>query len=183
MMWVQMNWETDWSLFFGSDVNFCGWLGPTTQSANLPTNQLTKFWKCFIETFCLAVSWFLNCQLLIENLLKTYSVNNSQYTFIQILTFSGWKLQHLVPHPEHKLLLIRNIPQVPERSMEFSTFQWAGLLKHLRQMLIASAPMEEGMSLLAISNICFVVVVVFVPPGIKRKLQLVILVKTGALIL
>ena len=67
--------------------------------------------------------------------------------------------------------------------MEFSTFQWAGLLKHLRQMLIASAPMEEGMSLLTISNIRFVVVVVFVPPWIKRKLQLVILVKTGALIL
>ncbi|XP_076452877.1 tubulin delta chain-like [Babylonia areolata] len=56
----------------------------------------------------------------------------------------GWKLQHLVPHPDHKLLTIRNIPQVSERAMEFSTFQWAGLLKHLRQMLIASAPMEEG---------------------------------------
>ena len=68
--------------------------------------------------------------------------------------------------------------------MEFSTFQWAGLLKHLRQMLIASAPMEEGMGLLTISNISFVVVVVVVvPPWIKRKLQLVILVKTGALIL
>ncbi|KAL8596900.1 hypothetical protein ACOMHN_065849 [Nucella lapillus] len=56
----------------------------------------------------------------------------------------GGKLQHLVPHPEHKLLTIRNIPQVSQRAMEFSTFQWGGLLKHLRQMLIASAPMEEG---------------------------------------
>lgn len=31
-----------------------------------------------------------------------------------------------------------------ERALEFSTYQWAGLLKHLRQMLIADAPMEEG---------------------------------------
>lgn len=56
----------------------------------------------------------------------------------------GCKLQHLVPHPDHKLLTVRNIPVVSERAMEFSTFQWAGLLKNLRQMLIASAPMEEG---------------------------------------
>nr|KAG5692475.1 hypothetical protein BaRGS_005021 [Batillaria attramentaria] len=55
----------------------------------------------------------------------------------------GSKLQLLVPHPDHKLLTIRNIPQVSDRAMEFSTFQWTGLLKHLRQMLIASAPMEE----------------------------------------
>lgn len=56
----------------------------------------------------------------------------------------GSKLQHLVPHPDHKLLTIRNIPQISQRAMEFSTFHWPGLLKHLRQMLIASAPMEEG---------------------------------------
>ncbi|KAK7087673.1 tubulin delta chain-like [Littorina saxatilis] len=65
-------------------------------------------------------------------------------TFTSSTQDLGWKLQHLVPHPEHKLLTIRNIPQVSERSMEFSTFQWTGLLKHLRQMLIASAYMEEG---------------------------------------
>ncbi|KAK7477418.1 hypothetical protein BaRGS_00031320 [Batillaria attramentaria] len=58
----------------------------------------------------------------------------------------GSKLQLLVPHPDHKLLTIRNIPQVSDRAMEFSTFQWTGLLKHLRQMLIASAPMEEGIN-------------------------------------
>ncbi|XP_041378716.1 tubulin delta chain-like [Gigantopelta aegis] len=56
----------------------------------------------------------------------------------------GFLLQHLVPHPEYKLLSLRNIPQIAEKSMEFSVYQWHGLLKHLRQMLIANAAMEEG---------------------------------------
>ena len=30
-------------------------------------------------------------------------------------------------------------------SMQYSSYQWPGLLKHLRQMLIANSPMEEGM--------------------------------------
>ncbi|XP_055957925.1 tubulin delta chain isoform X3 [Patella vulgata] len=53
-------------------------------------------------------------------------------------------LHHLVGHPEYKLLTIRNIPQMSDRSMEFSSFHWPGLLKHLRQMLVADAAMEEG---------------------------------------
>jgi len=31
-----------------------------------------------------------------------------------------------------------------ETAKDFSTYQWHGLLKHLRQMLIANAAMEEG---------------------------------------
>nr|XP_045014891.1 tubulin delta chain [Jaculus jaculus]XP_045014892.1 tubulin delta chain [Jaculus jaculus]XP_045014893.1 tubulin delta chain [Jaculus jaculus] len=57
----------------------------------------------------------------------------------------GDLMEHLVPHPEFKMLGVRNIPQMSENSLAYSTFTWAGLLKHLRQMLISNAKMEEGM--------------------------------------
>lgn len=53
-------------------------------------------------------------------------------------------MENLVPHPEFKMLGIRNIPQMSENSLTYSTFTWAGLLKHLRQMLISNSKMEEG---------------------------------------
>lgn len=53
-------------------------------------------------------------------------------------------LEHLVPCPDYKLLTVKNIPQMSEKSKDFSCYQWHGLLKHLRQMLIADAAMEEG---------------------------------------
>lgn len=53
-------------------------------------------------------------------------------------------MENLVPHPEFKMLGIRNIPQMSENSLAYSTFTWAGLLKHLRQMLISNSKMEEG---------------------------------------
>lgn len=53
-------------------------------------------------------------------------------------------MEHMVPVSDYKLLTMKNIPQMPESSIQFSTFQWHGLLKHLRQMLIADAAMEEG---------------------------------------
>ncbi|XP_064619118.1 tubulin delta chain-like [Lineus longissimus] len=56
----------------------------------------------------------------------------------------GRLLEHLVPHPEYKLLTLRNIPQMSEASIAYTVFQWHGMLKHLRQMLIANAAMEEG---------------------------------------
>ncbi|XP_008069030.1 tubulin delta chain isoform X2 [Carlito syrichta] len=56
----------------------------------------------------------------------------------------GDLMENLVPHPEFKMLGIRNIPQMSEKSLAYSTFTWAGLLKHLRQMLISNAKMEEG---------------------------------------
>jgi len=49
-----------------------------------------------------------------------------------------------VCHPEYKLLSLSNIPQMSSTSLAYSVFNWPGLLKHLRQMLIASARMEEG---------------------------------------
>lgn len=56
----------------------------------------------------------------------------------------GEIMDHMVSHPDYKLLTVKNIPHMSEKSIEFSTFQWHGLLKHLRQMLIAGASMEEG---------------------------------------
>ncbi|XP_077045001.1 tubulin delta chain isoform X2 [Agelaius phoeniceus] len=56
----------------------------------------------------------------------------------------GDLMETLVPHPEFRMLGLRNIPQMPESSLPYSTFSWPGLLKHLRQMLIANAQMEEG---------------------------------------
>ncbi|XP_048822852.1 tubulin delta chain isoform X2 [Lagopus muta] len=56
----------------------------------------------------------------------------------------GDLMETLVPHPEFKMLGLRNIPQMPENCLAYSTFSWPGLLKHLRQMLIANAKMEEG---------------------------------------
>ena len=58
--------------------------------------------------------------------------------------FLGDILEHMVPLPEHKLLVLKNIPLMSEKSIRYSSYQWHGLMKHLRQMLIADAPMEEG---------------------------------------
>lgn len=51
----------------------------------------------------------------------------------------------LTPHPNYKFLSVRSVPQVPDGSRVYSTFRWAGLLKHLKQMLITDSPTEEGM--------------------------------------
>lgn len=51
----------------------------------------------------------------------------------------------LCPHPSFKLLSLKSIPQMPERSHAYSKYLWTGLLKHLRQMLITDSPIEEGM--------------------------------------
>lgn len=69
----------------------------------------------------------------------------SVYMYLLCVIFwVGEMLEHLVPHPDYKLLTIKNIPQMSAAAHEFSTYQWHGLLKHLRQMLISDAPMEEG---------------------------------------
>lgn len=60
------------------------------------------------------------------------------------LLSAGELLTSLVCHPEYKLLSLCNIPQMSSTSLAYSVFNWPGLLKHLRQMLIASARMEEG---------------------------------------
>lgn len=73
----------------------------------------------------------------------TYSAEGSSHYRRNPL---GDLMENLVPHPEFKMLGIRNIPQMPENSLAYSAFTWAGLLKHLRQMLISNAKMEEGIN-------------------------------------
>ena len=51
----------------------------------------------------------------------------------------------LCPHSQFKFLSVKTIPQVPDSSQPYSRFLWAGLLKHLRQMLITDSPTDEGM--------------------------------------
>ena len=56
-------------------------------------------------------------------------------------------LEQLVAHPAYKLATIRCIPHVSDRSADYTSYQWPALLRHLRQMLIAKANMEEGPSI------------------------------------
>ena len=52
---------------------------------------------------------------------------------------------NLCPSPNFKMLSVKSIPQMPERSHAYTRYLWSGLLKHLRQMLLCDAPIEEGM--------------------------------------
>ncbi|XP_051850083.1 tubulin delta chain isoform X1 [Antechinus flavipes] len=73
----------------------------------------------------------------------TYS---SEGSFQYRRNLLGDLMTSLVPHPEFKMLGLRNIPQMSENLLAYTTFAWAGLLKHLRQMLISHAKMEEGIN-------------------------------------
>lgn len=53
--------------------------------------------------------------------------------------------EQLCPDPMYKILSLKSIPQMPERSHAYTRYLWSGLLKHLRQMLITDSPVEEGM--------------------------------------
>ena len=52
---------------------------------------------------------------------------------------------HLCPSSDFKMLSLKSIPQMPERSQAYTRYLWSGLLKHMRQMLACDAPIEEGM--------------------------------------
>lgn len=52
---------------------------------------------------------------------------------------------HLCPHPQYKFLTLKTIPQMPDSAHAYSRFLWAGLLKHLRQMLLTDSATDEGM--------------------------------------
>ena len=53
-------------------------------------------------------------------------------------------VRHLCPSPSHRLLALRAVPQMPDGHVDFTTYRWTGMLRTLRQMLIAAAPCEEG---------------------------------------
>ena len=63
-----------------------------------------------------------------------------------MLCVLGDMLELLVAHPAYKLATMRSIPHVSDRSVDYTSYQWPALLRHLRQMLIANATMEEGPS-------------------------------------
>jgi tubulin delta len=45
----------------------------------------------------------------------------------------------LCSHPAQRLLTLLSVPQMPARSVDFTTFTWPALLKRLRQMLTTGA--------------------------------------------
>ena len=51
----------------------------------------------------------------------------------------------MCPLSDFKMLSLKSIPQMPEVSQAYTRYLWSGLLKHLRQMLVCDAPIEEGM--------------------------------------
>jgi len=71
-------------------------------------------------------------------------------TSVVVFCVAGDMLEQLVAHPAYKLATIRSIPHVSDRSADYTSYQWPALLRHLRQMLIAKATMEEGPLILAI---------------------------------
>ena len=52
----------------------------------------------------------------------------------------------LCPLQDYKILSLKSVPQMPEKFHQYSQYLWAGLLKHLRQMLVTDAHIEEGMN-------------------------------------
>lgn len=56
----------------------------------------------------------------------------------------GRYLEHLVPHPDYKLLTSRFLPQVSEAAVSFSTFNWPALTKRTFQMLLTQSVIDEG---------------------------------------
>lgn len=86
---------------------------------------------------------------------KLFSPNQEPVFYkraVSVRNLLGDLIEQVCPHPEYKLMTLKNIPQMAENSLAYSTYTWSGLLKHLRQMLIADASMEEGMEL----NLCYI---------------------------
>lgn len=86
---------------------------------------------------------------------KLFSPNQEPVFYkraVSVRNLLGDLIEQVCPHPEYKLMTLKNIPQMAENSLAYSTYTWPGLLKHLRQMLIADASMEEGMEL----NLCYI---------------------------
>ena len=86
---------------------------------------------------------------------KLFSPNQEPVFYkraVSVRNLLGDLIKQVCPHPEYKLMTLKNIPQMAENSLAYSTYTWPGLLKHLRQMLIADASMEEGMEL----NLCYI---------------------------
>lgn len=51
----------------------------------------------------------------------------------------GDVVSRLCPHPSLRLLSLYAVPQIPAKSVDFTTFTWPGMLKRLRQMAVTGA--------------------------------------------
>lgn len=51
---------------------------------------------------------------------------------------------HVVPHPDYKLLAATALPQMPSHHRAYSRYEWGALSATARAMLLAQAPCEEG---------------------------------------
>ena len=60
------------------------------------------------------------------------------------LTMFSDPIVHLCSHPGFKLLTLKCIPQIPSKSLEFSSHNWSGLLRHLTQMTITNVGIYDG---------------------------------------
>ncbi|EDV22441.1 uncharacterized protein TRIADDRAFT_28772 [Trichoplax adhaerens] len=79
--------------------------------------------------------------LLPSTCLQNQHSKRNDYAGINIFGEIG---EHLCSHTDYKLLNIIDIPQIPDHSFDYTNYNWHGLLKHLHQMLIANAFMEES---------------------------------------
>ena len=77
---------------------------------------------------------------------QTYSImKHTSDSLLNHFCSLGDFCTHLTPHPSYRLLTMKCVPQMPERSHAYTHYLWPGLLKYLRQMLITDSPIEEGM--------------------------------------
>lgn len=58
----------------------------------------------------------------------------------------GSIVEHLCCHPGYKMLTSLTVPQIPQQSIAFSSHTWNGILKHLYQMSITQAKLDENIN-------------------------------------
>ena len=73
------------------------------------------------------------------------SMNSAQLApslFLSSLLRAAWSPASVLLPPSPN----RSVPQVPSRSVDFTTFRWDALLKRLKQMMMTGNAVEEGLN-------------------------------------
>ena len=52
---------------------------------------------------------------------------------------AGDLVGRVCPHPMLRMLSLYSIPQIPPKSVDFTTFSWPALTKRIRQMVVTGA--------------------------------------------
>lgn len=91
---------------------------------------------------CHSLASVLQPAVQFEHLSKSSAPEN---TFMYNMCPLGEMCAALCPDSAHKILSLKSIPQMPEQLHAYTRYLWAGLIKHLRQMLITDSQVEEGM--------------------------------------